>query len=208
MIKNEKLAIVLEGIIVAVICMALSFIKIEIGQAHFGLQLGLIPLSIYGLRRGLGPALLFGLVWGVLVLLIVMPQAQSLPAGQILLDYIVAFACGGAAGQFRRRLAHMLEDTSADAHVDEAHRHVPDMHGAFLAVVGAGFVAAIARWVFHFISGAVFWVDAVPAGMSPAFYSFAMNSADAGLNGIMLAVVLALLVQFGRKVFDPKFPNL
>lgn len=204
--KNKNLVIVLEGIIVAVICMALSFIPINTGQAHFDLSLGLIPLAIYGLRRGLVPALLTGLLWGVL--LIVTQQALIISAPQVLLDYIVAFACGGAAGQFRRRLAHMLEDTSADASVDEAHKHVPDMHGAFLCVVGAAFVSAIARWIFHFIAGAVFWVDAVPAGMSPAFYSFAINSASAGLNGIMLAVALALLVQFGRKVFDPQFPNL
>jgi thiamine transporter len=65
---------------------------------------------------------------------------------QVLLDYPLAFGCLGLAGFFRKRYV---------------------LVGVTLAVTG--------RFIMHLISGAIFFAEFAPQGMSPWIYSAAYN---------------------------------
>jgi len=186
--KNTRLIIMIEGAIIAGICVALSYIPLNTANAAFDLSLGLIPLGVYALRRGLVPGLAVGFVWGLL--LIVLGKAYFLTIPQVVLEYPVAFALGGLGGIFSGLFYRKIADASKKAVV--------------LTVVFAGICAAIARWFAHFWAGVIFWGSYAPEGMNPYLYSFIFNGASAAANAIMLAVVLTLLFHTSRTIFVSK----
>jgi thiamine transporter len=178
----------IEGAIIAGVCVTLSFIPLNTANADFDLSLGLIPLVVYALRRGPAPGLAVGLVWGLL--LIVLGKAFILTIPQVLLEYPVAFALGGLGGIFAGRLKNKLTGGETG--------------GAVITVIFAGVVSAAARWFVHFWAGVVFWGSYAPEGMSPYLYSFIFNGVSAAANAVMLAIVLLLLVRAARALFIPK----
>jgi thiamine transporter len=187
--KNNKLITMIEGAIIAGVCVTLSFIPINTANAAFDLSLGLIPLVVYALRRGLGPGLAAGLVWGLL--LIVLGKAYILTIPQVILEYPVAFALGGFGGVFSGSLKKELAIHKIS-------------HKAILTVVFAGILSALARWFVHFWAGVIFWGSYAPEGMNPYLYSFIFNGASAAANAAMLALILAILVNAARMLFLPK----
>jgi len=183
--RNTKLLTMIEGAIIAGVCVALSFIPLNTANASFDLSLGLIPLGVYALRRGALPGMAVGLVWGLL--LIVLGKAYILAIPQVLLEYPVAFAFGGFGGI----LAPLLK-REAEA----------DRLGAMIrTVVFAGILAAVTRWAFHFWAGVIFWGAYAPEGLSPVAFSFIFNGTSAAANAVMLAVVLSLLFRAARPLF-------
>ena len=183
--RNEKLIIMIEGAIIAGICVALSYIPLNTANAAFDISLGLIPLGVYALRRGALPAMGVGLIWGLL--LIVLGKAYILAIPQVILEYPVAFAFGGLGGLFSKR----LQNTS----------------NAILTVALSAVIAALARWFFHFWAGVIFWGSYAPEGTSPYFYSFVLNGSSAAANAIILAIILIVLLRTARRIFNPKFQN-
>jgi len=186
--KNTKLITMIEGAIIAGVCVALSFVPLNTANASFDLSLGLIPLGVYALRRGLLPGMSVGLVWGLL--LIVIGKAYFLTIPQVLLEYPVAFAFGGFGGI----LAPMLR-----------REFVADRFGAMVrTIIFAGILAAVTRWFFHFWAGVIFWGSYAPEGLSPVAFSLIFNGASAGANAVMLAVVLPILFRAARPLFIAK----
>ena len=189
--KNTKLITMIEGAIIAGVCVALSFIPLNTANASFDLSLGLIPLGVYALRRGALPAMAVGLVWGLL--LIVLGKAYILMIPQVLLEYPVAFAFGGfggvLAGLLRREIA-------------------AERYGAMVrTVILSGVLSAVSRWFFHFLAGVIFWGSFAPEGMSPVVYSLFFNGISAAANAVMLAVVLPILLRAARPVFTVISPE-
>ena len=189
--KNTKLLTMIEGAIIAGVCVALSFIPLNTANASFDLSLGLIPLGVYALRRGALPAMAVGLVWGLL--LIVLGKAFILMIPQVLLEYPVAFAFGGFGGI----LAGMLRRETA------AERYGAMVRTAILS----GVLSAVSRWFFHFLAGVIFWGSFAPEGMSPVVYSLFFNGISAAANAVMLAVVLPILLRAARPVFTVIAPE-
>ena len=187
--RNAKLIIMIEGAIIAGVCVALSYIPLNTANAAFDISLGLIPLGVFALRRGAPAGLAAGLVWGVL--LIVFGKAYILTIPQVLLEYPVAFAFGGLGGLFSGRLKRLLE----------ARGHMAVSAHIFVTVVFAGIVSAVARWFFHFWAGVIFWGSYAPPGTSPYLYSFVMNGASALANAAVLAVLLSVIVRTAPRVF-------
>ena len=190
--KNTKLITMIEGAIIAGVCVALSFIPLNTATASFDLSLGLIPLVVYSLRRGLVPGLSVGLVWGLL--LIVIGKAYILTIPQVILEYPVAFALGGMGGLFAGTLRKNLAATERNAMSPRI----------VLTVVFAAIVAAVARWFAHFWAGVIFWGSYAPEGMSPYLYSFIFNGASAAANAAVVAVILVILIRAARIMFTPK----
>jgi putative proton-coupled thiamine transporter YuaJ len=189
--KNTKLITMIEGAIIAGVCVALSFIPLNTATASFDISLGLIPLVVYSLRRGAVPGITVGLVWGLL--LIVIGKAYVLTIPQVVLEYPVAFALGGLGGIFAGSLHKKL---SAQESVLSP--------GVIMTVIFAGAVSAVARWFVHFWAGVIFWGSYAPEGMSPYLYSFIFNGASAVANAVMLAIVLSVLIRTAKKLFLPK----
>jgi len=89
---------------------------------------------------------------------------------QVLLDYPLAYGALGIAGLFRR-------------------------------IPVAGVIAAVSgRFVFHFISGIVFFATYAPAGMNPAIYSAIYNASYLTPEMIVSAVVMFVLQK--RKILE------
>jgi len=186
--KNTKLITMIEGAIIAGVCVALSFIPINTANAAFDLSLGLVPLGVYALRRGFVPGLAVGLVWGLL--LIVLGKAYILTIPQLVLEYPVAFALGGFGGIFAGMLRKKLNSGE---------------NGNVTAIIiFAAVCSAVARWFVHYWAGVIFWGSYAPEGMNPYLYSFIFNGASAAANAVMLAVVLLILVRTARIMFIPK----
>ena len=225
--RNTKLIIMIEGAVIAGVCVALSFIPLNTANADFDLSLGLIPLGVFALRRGLAPGMAVGFVWGLL--LIALARAYFLAIPQVLLEYPVAFAFGGfggiLSGRFKRGLANEKEAAAVHAHAGAAgearpaaaalHAHTGAAGEAgpaaarlsrriLLTVVFAGVLAAVTRWVFHFWAGLIFWMDYMPEGVNPYMFNFIANGASAAANAIMLAIVLTILFKTSRTIFIPK----
>jgi len=197
--KNTKLITMIEGAIIAGVCVALSFIPLNTANAAFDLSLGLIPLVVYALRRGFVPGLAVGLVWGLL--LIVLGKTFILTIPQVLLEYPVAFALGGFGGIFSGLLRKKL---ATDIKVG-----VTAVKGGVTAIIiSAAVCSAAARWFVHFWAGVIFWGSYAPEGMNPYFYSFIFNGASAAANAAMLAVVLLLLARAAKMMFVPKDARL
>ena len=203
--KDTRLITMIEGAIIAGVCVALSFIPLNTANAAFDLSLGLIPLGVYALRRGLLPGMAAGFVWGLL--LIVLGKAFILTIPQVVLEYPLAFAFGGLGGVFAGRLRRFLSE--AESSLGERVRDGRAMRaptgsgwrGAITTVIFAGIVAAAARWFFHFWAGVIFWGSYAPEGMSPYLYSFIMNGSSAAANAIMVAVILSILVKTAKTLF-------
>ena len=190
--RNTKLLIMIEGAIIAGVCVALSYIPLNTANASFDLSLGLIPLGVYALRRGALPAMSVGLVWGLL--LIVLGKAYILMIPQVLLEYPVAFAFGGLGGV----LAPLLKREAAK---EERDRKISVM---IWVVILSGIISAAARWFFHFLAGVIFWGSYAPEGMSPVAFSLFFNGVSAAANAIMLAVILTILFRAARPLFTAK----
>jgi len=186
--RNTKLIAMIEGAIIAGVCVALSFIPLSTANASFDLSLGLIPLGVYALRRGALPGMAVGFVWGLL--LIVLGKAYILAIPQVLLEYPVAFAFGGFGGI----LAPMLRNELSKEHAGAAIR----------TVVFSGILTAVTRWFFHFLAGLIFWGSYAPEGVSPLAFSLFFNGTSAAANALMLAVVLPILLRAARPLFVPK----
>jgi len=178
----------IEGAIIAGVCVALSFIPLNTANASFDLSLGLIPLGVYALRRGALPGMAVGFVWGIL--LIVLGKAYILMIPQVLLEYPVAFAFGGFGGILAPLLRRELSEERKGA--------------AIRTVVLACILAAASRWFFHFLAGLIFWGDFAPEGMSPFAFSLLFNGTSAAANALMLAVVLPILFRAAKTLFIVK----
>ena len=210
--KNTKLITMIEGAIIAGICVALSYIPLNTANAAFDLSLGLIPLGVYALRRGLPAGMAVGFVWGLLLIVLAKAYYWSVP--QVLLEYPIAFAFGGFGGIFAGRLKRGLSNGAvggADSMENNKVKNVGEAKkiGAevILTVIFAGIVAAATRWFFHFWAGVIFWGSYAPEGMSPYLYSFIANGVSAAANAAMLAVILVILVKTAKTLFVVKTPD-
>ncbi|WP_066893657.1 energy-coupled thiamine transporter ThiT [Clostridium nigeriense] len=82
---------------------------------------------------------------------------------QVLFDYPLPFMAVGLAGFFKNK-----------------------------KLLGATFGMFI-RFIFHFISGVLFFGEFAPEGWSPVLYSFVVNGSVVGGNLLVILVILALL---------------
>ena len=195
--RNTKLITMIEGAIIAGVCVALSYIPFQTANAAFDVSLGLIPLGVYALRRGILPGMTVGFVWGLL--LIVLGKAFILTIPQVFLEYPIAFAFGGFGGIFAGRFRRCNE-VREEICVKCEHRVLNTIQ----TIVLSGITAAVTRWFFHFWAGVIFWGSYAPEGMSPYVYSFICNGSSAAVNAGILVAVLLILVKTARTLFIVK----
>jgi len=119
----------------------------------------MIPLILLALRQGFVVGTVAGFAYGLLDLLI---DPFVVHPVQVLLDYPLAFGALGLAGFFP-----------------------PTVRGAILGST----VAVLGRFVFHFLSGIVFFSSYAWEGWSPAAYSAVYNA-----GYLVPSLVIALVV--------------
>jgi thiamine transporter len=131
-------------------------------------SLELLPLVFIAVRRGVVPGLAAGLLYGVLQL--GLPGAYVLHPAQALLDYPLAFMATALAGFVRVGL-------------------LAGRRGA-LQLLAAVSVAVAGRFVFHFLSGLVFFAEYAPHWEAPWLYAITYNLLYLVPEGALSAVLL------------------
>lgn len=174
--SRVKLQVLLEGAIVAALCMVLSLVPTNIGSS-FTISLGMIPMIIYCLRRGVKAGLFSGLLWGLLHFLT--GNVVFLSVVQVLIEYLLAFTFAGFAGLFSSRLQGAVKRKQSKSIIG--------------FVILATVVGGVARFFWHFIAGVVFWGEYALWGMNPWQFSFIMNGGS-GLATIVVSIIVILLI--------------
>ncbi len=137
-------------------------------------SLELLPVIFIAVRRGVVPGLVTGVVYGFLQL--ALPGAFVFHPVQALLDYPLAFGALAVGG--------------------------------FIAVTGwrslavAVALACAARFVFHFLSGLIFFAEYAPGWEAPWLYSLTYNVLYLLPEAVLTAVLLWPLL----KAYDAAFP--
>lgn len=124
----------------------------------------MVPVLLIALFYGPELGFLTGILFGIIDFIL---APYIMHPVQVLFDYPLAFSALGLAGYFRNtsRLKMTL--------------------GVILAIV--------VRFIFHFISGVVFYGSYAPEGMSAAYYSFFYNLGYLAPDGLLCIIVLAFL---------------
>jgi len=164
---KERLLIVCEcGITVA---LALALCPLELDFAWLqggGIDILMVPLVILALRRGAGWGIATGATFGILKYLLWSSGGFGIPS--ILLDSDLASAGGGGSGFFKK------------------------------GITGTA-VATGVRFIVHFISGVTIYAITASETVygittaSPFIYSIVYNAPYVLANGIICAVIVALL---------------
>jgi thiamine transporter len=136
--------------------------------------LEMLPLLFLALRRGVGPAVVAGGLYGFVQL--ILPGAFLVHPAQVALDYPLAFAAVGLAGLIRAT--------------------------TLLRIVVAVGLGCAARFVFHFLSGIVFFASYAPETWSPWVYSITYNL----LYLVPQAVISAVLLWPLLRAYDAAYP--
>jgi thiamine transporter len=147
----------------------------------FGLEM--LPILFIALRRGVLPGLVAGGLFGLLQLTGVAGTPYIYHPLQALLDYPLAFAALGLAGLVP----------------------VGELSGAagIARLIGAVALGTGARFVFHFLSGLIFFAEYAPAWEAPWLYSVTYNLLYLLPSAIVTAIVLWPLL----RAYDAAFPD-
>jgi thiamine transporter len=172
------------------VALALSAVLSWIAQAFplrmpqggsFGLEM--LPILFIALRRGVVPGVVAGGLFGLLQLVGVGGAPYIYQPLQAALDYPLAFGALGLAGLVP----------------------VGELKGAAgaLRLTGAVAVGAGARFVFHFLSGLIFFAEYAPKWEAPWLYSISYNLLYLLPSAVVTAIVLWPLL----RAYDTAFPG-
>ena len=163
------------GVAVA-LSVVLGLVRLYTMPQGGSLSLEMLPVVFVAVRRGLVPGVATGVVYGLLQM--ALPGAFIYHPMQAALDYPLAYAAVGLAGLVRV--------------------------GGWRTLAGAVAVGCAARFVFHFLSGLIFFATYAPAWESPWLYSLTYNLLYLVPEAVLTVVVLWPLL----KAYDAAFPQM
>lgn len=159
---NKAKSLAYSGVAVA-IAMVLSQIHlVKFPQGGSITPFSMLFIILIGYFYGVRKGILVGIVYGLLQMVI---DPQVYYPVQFFLDYPLAFGALGLAGLFAKTENGLMKGL---------------IFGAF------------ARFIFHFLSGAIFFGMYAPEGWNPISYSIAYNIAYIGAE-VFLTVVLLMV---------------
>lgn len=168
--------IVYGGICIS-IAFVLSYIRIlHLPQGGSITLASMLPLVLYSMIFGPVSGIIAGIAYGFLQFIQDMWVVNIV---QLLLDYPLAFACLGLAGLAPTAIKNLYVRTSL---------------AIIIAFVGRGFM--------HVLSGALFFGEYAPEGVSPFAYSLGYNGTVI-LGELVITLILALVL-----IKTPAYGNL
>jgi thiamine transporter len=162
------------GVAVA-LAVVLGQIRLFVMPQGGSVSLELLPVVFIAVRRGVAPALLTGLLYGLVQL--GLPGAFVFHPAQAALDYPLAFMALAAAGLVR----------------------VAGWRTLALAVA----VGLAGRFVFHFLSGLIFFAEYAPEWEAAWLYAITYNLLYLLPEGVLTVVLLRPLL----RAYDAAFPG-
>lgn len=164
-----------ETAVAVALAAALGLLRVFTMPQGGSVSLEMLPILFLAARRGVGPAVVAGGLYGMVQL--VLPGAVIFHPAQVALDYPLAYAAVGLAG--------LVRVTS------------------WPRLAAAVAVGTAARFVFHFLSGVIFFASYAPEGWNPWLYSVTYNV----LYLVPEAVISALVLWPLLKAYDAAFPS-
>lgn len=184
---SKNLTMWLEGVIMAALATALSFVPLQIGPS-FTITVGQPVLILYALRRGLGPGLVASFLWGILHIFV--GNASILHPMQGFIEYFLAFGFSGFAGLWANQTKAAIKNG--------------DVLRTNILIVVATAVGTFARFFWHTIAGYIFWGEYAWEGWSAWAYSIAMNGASAIATTVFSILVLLIIARTNQRLYLPK----
>ncbi|MCM3004307.1 energy-coupled thiamine transporter ThiT [Priestia koreensis] len=176
--KQLSLVAVIEIAIFAAISLILDLlISFKISSA-ISISFAMVPVMLIAFRWGVKGGTIAGLLWGILQL-IIEPSTIGFFI-QPVMEYIIAFACIGFTGLYAR---------SVQKHAKEGNR--PKLIASIIAGV---FIGSVARYIWHFIAGIIFWGKYAPKGQSAFVYSLISNGVSMLGSFVLCAIILSLII--------------
>jgi thiamine transporter len=166
-------AAVAEIAVAVALAAVLGQVRLFVMPQGGSVSLELLPLIFVAIRRGVVPGLVAGLLYGLLQL--GLPGAYVLHPIQALLDYPLAFMAIALAGFVRVG-------------------PLAGRRGA-LQLLAAVALAVAGRFVFHFLSGLVFFAAYAPHWEAPWLYAITYNLLYLVPEGVLSVVLLWPLVR-------------
>jgi thiamine transporter len=130
------------------------------------------------------------------------PAGGSITLGSMVPILLVAFFYGPEVG-FLTGLLYGIISLILGPYILHPIQVLFDYPLPFMALGIAGYfkdkkiagtvIAILARFIFHYISGIVFWASNAPKGMSPYLYSLIYNGSFLGIDGIICVAIIAVL---------------
>jgi thiamine transporter len=152
----------------------LSMIKVYHLPAGGSVTAGsMIPILLLALRRGYKLGLVTAVLYGIVQFIEGPYVAHPI---QVVLDYPLAFGALGLAGFFAAK--------------------VESSKGDFYALLGIA-TGIAGRFVCHFFSGAIFFSEYAPEGMSPWVYSALYNASYLIPELIISSILMYFLIKKG-----------
>lgn len=179
-VKLTPKLISIIGVVVAltfVLNLVVLFKMPQGGSVTLGSMLPIVILAlIYGPEVGFLAGFIFGLINLLVSPYIVHPI-------QVLFDYPLPFMMLGLAGFFRKKSSKNYNE------------FMYKLLGLTTAVFG--------RFIFHWLSGAIFFGEYAPEGMSPYWYSLIYNGSYI-LPEYLICLVLIILIPIGQIIRTSK----
>lgn len=174
--KKMKLVVMIEVAIMAAIALILDLLP-SIPIFNTSISFAMVPIFIIAFRWGFKASASAGFLWGLLQIVF---DLQALTFWQVILEYLVAFACIGFAGLFASSIQNALKMEQKGLATGLI----------ILAVVVGGFT----RYIWHFIAGVTIWASYAPEGMSPFINSLIVNGGSYLGASILCSIILVLLL--------------
>lgn len=168
--KTTKTVWTTQALALGAVCMALSsvlsLVKLfSLPQGGSITAASMLPMILFAYAYGAGPGLSLGAIYGLLQF-ILKPTFYSLP--QMLLDYPIAFGLLGLAGFFSKS------------------------KNVYLGLTLGSIASCMGRLLASALSGAIFFAEYAPEGISPMLYSLGYNAGYMVPECIICAVLAAL----------------
>lgn len=163
--------------------LASGFIFSRIWPQGGSVSIAMVPIFLMAYRWGVKGGVLTGFLLGLLQFILGFSQIYTLLQGFI--DYFLAFSGVGLAGVFASTIRKALNEKKKGKWM-------------FYATAGA-FLGSVVRFVFHFISGAVFFGSYAPKGQPVALYSLIYNGTYMLPSFILSAIIVILVISAAPK---------
>ena len=182
--KQLTLRVMIEAAFLAAFAMVLDLLPSITLAPFVSISFSMVPIFIVSIRWGWKAGVFSGFMWGLLQ--VVTGDVAFLTVIQFLIEYFIAFACVGLAGLLAPAVQSSLENGQKGK--------------AMAWMLVAVWVGSIARYVWHFIAGIIFWGSYAPAGMSAFWYSFIFNGGAMLGSGLFCSVVLVVLTRTSARL--------
>lgn len=181
--SSDKLTMIIEGILFAVLAFLISLVFVTpIGDTGIILVLGVTLVIFYSFRRGLVPGLLSGALLGILTAIDSVNITENLVLFAVI---IIASTLLGLAGLFARNLQRTLYNRR--------------MSSVYLNLVTGSLVSLVGYFAVRILSQKLFVDPSLAWGVV-----LKDNTINFGINAVVILIILIIILNISSKFFIPR----